>query len=353
MSTTSKPYWTEPGATGDTGCSTAEFEEIEHIVTRSSTTGREYRNACIAVGDWLLAKYGPAPRPGSRYGSESQLDALATRLHKSPSTVRKWRLVAHRWRPQQRPPVFDSPVYVSFTVLYQVALSSEQGVFDQEQFDERADLLLSLMDQAQENDVLEVTETDYLKAARKAIRPSRRPGARAEHRALTATVQQFQAHRPEVRTAVLDAVKADDDATKSVAAAYLMRRPALARAVLREDPDLVEVAAQEAAGQGTHPEAEETEPGEAVFRELVQVLGGNRPSDELLLAEWREDFARAVSRFNTFVTDWYPADKVAANADDHLLKLVAYLADDVAQWAAAITNLRTPGGLRLVESTTA
>ncbi|MFJ4329153.1 hypothetical protein ACIP3A_39420 [Streptomyces tricolor] len=242
---------------------------------------------------------------------------------------------------------------MSFTVLHQVALSNEQGVFDQDQFDERTDLLLSLMAQAQENDVLEVTETDYLKAARKAIRPSRRPGVRAEHRALTATVQQFQAHRPEVRTAVIDAVKADDDATKSVAAAYLMRRPALARAVLREDPDLVGVAAQEAAEQGTNPEAEGTEPGEAVFRELVQVLGGNRPSDELLLAEWREDFARAISRFNTFVTDWYPADKVAANADDHLLKLVTYLADDVAQWAAAITNLRKPGGLRLVESTTA
>ncbi|MFF5435147.1 hypothetical protein ACFY5K_34690 [Streptomyces griseofuscus] len=351
MSTTSTPYWTEPRVADQTGCTAAEFEEIDHIITLSSTTGRESRDARIAVGDWLLAKYGPSPKAGSRYGTESQLDELADRLHKSVHTLRKWRLVAHRWRQERRPPVFDSPVYVSFTLLHQVALSSEQGSFDQEEFDAKVQVLLDLMTQAEQNDILEITEVDYLKAVRKAIRPSRQPAARAEHKALTTTVQHFEARSPEVRTAVLDAVKADDDAAKSVAAAYLMRRPDLARAVLREDPELVEAAAREAA---THNASASHDPdgAETVFRELVQVLGGNRPSDELLLAEWREDFAKAITRINAFVTDWYPAEKVVANADDDLLKLVTYLADDVAQWAAAITNSRMPG-LRLVESTTA
>ncbi|MFD7667737.1 MULTISPECIES: hypothetical protein [Streptomyces] len=265
--------------------------------------------------------------------------------------MRRWRMVAHRWRPERRPPVFDASVFASFTLVHQVSLSSVQGVFDQAEFDAKVGVLLDLMAQAEQNNITEVTETDYLRAVRKAIRPSRQPGARVGHKALTTTVQHFEARRPEVRTAVLDAVKADEDATKTVAAAYLMQRPDLARAVLREDPELMEAAAQEAATHGTSASAG-ADRGEAVFRELLQVMGGNRPSDELRLAEWREDFAKTISRINAFVTDWYPADKVAANADDDLLKLITYLADDVAQWAAAILNSRKPG-LRLLESTTA
>ncbi|MFE8926425.1 hypothetical protein [Streptomyces rochei] len=353
MNTPSTSIWTEPHAADDAGCTPAEFEEIERIVSRGSTTGREFRATRFAVGDWLLAKFGPPAKAGSRYATEAQLDALTARLKLSPHTLRKCRLVAHRWRPEQRRPVLDSPVYVSFTTMYQVALSSGPGDFDPEQFEEKVAVLLSLMAQAEQDDVLEVTETDYLKAVRKAIPPSRRPGAQSERRAVVTAVSQFEAHQPEVREAIVGAVKSDEDATRAVAASYLAQRPALARAVLREDPDLIQAVAQEAALPAPGAEAPDAEPGEIVFRELVQVLGGNRPSDELLLAEWRQDFAQAVGRFTAFVTDWYPADKVAANADDDLLRLVAHLAEDVAQWAATITNARKPGGLRLVESTTA
>ncbi|MBT1093539.1 hypothetical protein [Streptomyces sp. Tu102] len=353
MTTPSTSFWTEPQATDEAGCTPPEFEEIERIVTRGSTTGREFRATRFAVGDWLLAKYGPPSKPGSVYATEAQLDALTARLKLSPNTLRKCRLLAHRWKPQHRQPVLDSKVYVSFTTMYQVALSSEPGAFDQEQFEEKVEVLLGLMALAEQHDVLEVTEPDYLKAMRKAIRPSRRPGAESERRAVVTAVHQFEAQQPEVREAILGAVKADEDATRAVAIGYLAQRPSLARAVMREDPDLIEAVAQEVAQHEPAAGASDAEPGEAVFRELVQVLGGARPSDELLLAEWRQDFARAISRFNAFVADWYPADKVAANADDDLLRLVTYLADDVAQWAATITNARTPGGLRLVESTTA
>ncbi|MFG2794023.1 hypothetical protein [Streptomyces sp. NPDC048419] len=353
MTTPSTSFWTEPQAADEAGCTPAEFEEIERIVTRGSTTAREFRATRFTVGDWLVAKYGPPAKPGSRYATEAQLDVLTARLEWSPHTLRKCRLLAHRWKPQQRQPVLGSKVYVSFTTLYQVALSSDPGTFDEEQFEEKVAVLLGLMDLAEQNDVLEVTEADYLKAVRKSIRPSRRPGAESERKAVVTTVHQFEARRPEVREAILGAVKADEEATRAVTAAYLVQRPALARAVLREDPDLIQATAQEAALHDPDNEAPDEKPGDAVFRELVQVLGGTRPSDELLLAEWRQDFARAVGRFNAFVTDWYPADKVAANADDDLLQLVTYLADDVAQWAATITNARKPGGLRLVESTTA
>ncbi|MEU9157805.1 hypothetical protein AB0D59_46575 [Streptomyces sp. NPDC048417] len=355
MTTPSPSIWTEPQAdtADEAGCTPAEFDEIERIVTRGSTTGREFRDTRFAVGDWLVAKYGPPGKPGSRYATEAQLDVLSARLKLSPHTLRKCRLLAHRWKPQQRQPVLDSPVHVSFTTMFQVALSSEHGEFDQEQFNEKVEVLLGLMDLAAQHDILEVTETDYLKAVRKAVPPSRRPGAQSEHKAVVTTVTQFEARQPDVRDAVLGAVKADEDATRSVAAAYLMRRPELARAVLREDPELAEAAAQEAALHTPDAEEADGESGEQVFRELVQVLGGARPSDELLLAEWRQDFARAVGRFNAFVTDWYPADKVAVNADADIVRLVTYLADDVARWAATITDSRTPGGLRLVESTTA
>lgn len=47
--------------------------------------------------------------------TEAQLDALTARLKLSPHTLCKCRLVAHRWRPEQRQPVMDSLVYVSFT----------------------------------------------------------------------------------------------------------------------------------------------------------------------------------------------------------------------------------------------
>ncbi|GAA4340820.1 hypothetical protein GCM10023086_76640 [Streptomyces venetus] len=353
MNTPSTSFWTEPQAADEAGCTPSEFEEIERIVTRGSTTGREFRATRFAVGDWLLAKFGPPAKPGSRYATEAQLDVLTARLKLSPNTLRKCRLVACRWKPQQRQPVMDSPVYVSFTTMYQVALSSGQGDFDQEQFEEKVAVLLGLMTLAEQHEILEVTETDYLKAVRKAIPPSRRPGAQSERRAVVTAVHQFEARQPEVREAIVGAVKADAEATRTVAASYLVQRPALARAVLREDPDLIQAVAQEAALPAPDAEAPDAEPGEIVFRELVQVLGGNRPSDELLLAEWRQDFARAVGRFTAFVSDWYPADKVAANADDDLLRLVTHLADDVAQWAATITNARKPGGLRLVESTTA
>ncbi|CAM5651231.1 hypothetical protein [Streptomyces griseorubiginosus] len=351
MTTPSPSFWTKPQA-DEAGCTPAEFEEIVRIVTRGSTTGREFRATRFAVGDWLVAKYGPPAKPGSRYVTEAQLDVLTARLEWSPHTLRKCRLLAHRWKPQQRQPVLDSKVYVSFTTLYQVVLGGGPGDFDQEQFAEKVAVLRGLMDLAEQNDVLEVTEADYLRAVRKAIPPSRRPGAQSERKALTTTVHQFEAHQPEVREAILGAVRADDDATRAVTAAYLVQRPALARAVLREDPELLQATAH-AAALHEADEASDEEPGEAVFRELVQVLGGTRPSDELLLAEWRQDFARAVGRFNAFVTDWYPADKVAADADDDLVRLVTYLADDVAQWAATITHARRPGGLRLVESTTA
>ncbi|MFJ6898195.1 hypothetical protein [Streptomyces hokutonensis] len=351
--TTPSPFWTEPHATDEAGCTPPEFEEIERIVNRGSTTGREFRATRFAVGDWLLAKYGPPSKPGSRYTAEAQLDVLTVRLKLSPHTLRKCRLLAYRWKPQQRQPVLDSKVYVSFTTMFQVALSSEQGAFDQVQFEEKVGVLLGLMALAEEHDILEVTETDYLKAVRKAIRPSRRPGAESERRAVITAVHQFEAHQPEVREAILGAVKADEEATRAVAVGYLAQRPALARAVLREDPDLIQAVAQEAALHNPDTGAPDADPGDAVFREFVQVLGGNRPSDELLLAEWRQDFARAIGRFNAFVADWYPADKVAVNADDDLLQLVTYLADDVAQWAASVTNARRPGGLRLVESTTA
>ncbi|MFE4698721.1 hypothetical protein ACFRIC_16805 [Streptomyces sp. NPDC056738] len=353
MTTPSTSYWTEPQTADEAGCTPSEFEEIERIVTRGTTTGRAFRATRFAVGDWLLAKFGPPAKAGSRYATEAQLDALTARLKLSPQTLRKCRLLAHRWTPQHRGPVLDSKVYVSFTTLHQVALSTEPGVFDPEQFEEKVSILQGLMALAEEHDILEVTESDYLKAVRKAIPPSRRPGIQAGRNAVVAAVNQFEANQPEVREAILGAVKADADATRTITAAYLVQRPELARAVLREDPDLIPAAAQEAAHQAAGGDALEAEPGEAVFRELVQVLGGNRPSEELLLAEWRQDFARAVGRFNAFVTDWYPADRVIASADDDLLRLVAFLADDVAQWAAAITNARKPGGLRLVESTTA
>jgi hypothetical protein len=278
MTTPSTSYWTEPQAADEAGCTLAEFEEIERIVTRSSTTGREFRAARFAAGDWTLAKFGPPPKTGSRYGTEAQLDALAARLRLSPHTLRKCRLVAHRWRPPQRQPVLDSPVYASFTTMYQVALSSDPGVFDQEQFKERAGILLELMAEAEKRGVLEVTETDYLKAIRKALPPSRRPGAESERKAVVTTVHQFEARQPEVRTAILDAVKADQEATRTVAAAYLMRRPELARAVLREDPDLIQAAAQEAAAPRPDADTADTEPGEAILRELVQVLGGGWPN---------------------------------------------------------------------------
>jgi hypothetical protein len=243
-------------------------------------------------------------------------------------------------------------VYVSFSLLYQVAQSAEHGTFDQESFDERVEVLLGLMAEAEKNGVLEVTETAYLKAVRKALKPSRLVAQTAD-KALTTTVQQFEARRPEVRSAVLDAVKADEDATRAVAAAYLLHRPQLARAVLREDPDLIEAAASEAAAAqdptSTSPDAETDE---HIFRELVQVLGAAKPSDDLLLAEWREDFTKAINRLSAFVTDWYPADVVAARADDDLIKLVDYLAHEVTQWAQTITTARKPG-LRLVGSTTA
>ncbi|MFK4071883.1 hypothetical protein [Streptomyces sp. NPDC029674] len=352
MTTPSTSYWTEPQSTDEAGCTPAEFAEIERLFTRSTATGREFRDARLSAADWTLAKYGPPPKAGSRYGSDAQLDALATRLKLSVHTLRKCRLVAHRWKPSQRQPVLDSPVYVSFTTMYQVALSSEPGTFDQEQFEEKVGVLLSLMGEAEHSGILEVTEADYLKAIRKAIPPSRRPGAEAERKAVVTTVHQFEARQPEVREAILDAVKADPDATKTVAATYLMQRPSLARAVLREAPELAEAAAQAAAAHESSTGPDHGEPGDDVFRELVQVLGGDQPSDDLLLAEWREDFARVINRFSAFVTDWYPADKVTANADENLLKLVTYLADDVAKWSTAITTARGPG-LRLVESTTA
>ncbi|MER7983413.1 hypothetical protein [Streptomyces sp. NPDC095817] len=353
MTTPSTPFWTGSQSDDEAGCTPPEFEEIESIVARGSTTGREFRATRFAVGDWLLVKYGPPATAGSRYATETQLDALSARLKLSPPTLRKCRMVAHRWTPQLRSPVLESRVYISFTTLHQIALSTEPGAFDREQFEEKIGILWGLMALAEEHGILEVTESDYLKAVRKAVPPSRRPGAQAERKAVTTAVNQFEANQPEVREAILGAVRADTDATRAITAAYLVQRPALARAVLREDPDLIPAAALEAAHQDSGSGDPEGEPGDAVFRELVQVLGGSRPSEELLLAEWRQDFASAVGRFNAFVTDWYPADKVAANADDDLLRLVTFLADDVAQWAATITNARKPGGLRLVESSSA
>lgn len=351
MPTTPTSYWTEPRTVDETGCTAAEFEEIEQIVTRASTSGRGFRAARLAAGDWILSKYGPPAKAGSRHGVEAELGALAGQLKLSLHTLYKCRLVAMRWRPELRSPVLASPVYVSFTTLFQVALSSSHNTFDQELFEERIAVLQALIIAAEQNDVLEVTENDYLQALRKAIPPSRRPGAQSERKAVTSTVHQFEARQPEVREAILGAVKADQEATRTVAAAYLLQRPALARAVLREDPELVEAAAHEALtqDQSTAPDAE---PGEDVFRELVQVLGAGRPSDDLLLAEWREDFTRTVRRFNTFITDWYPADAVTAKADDDLVRLVTYLAEDVDQWATTIIDSRKPG-LRLLESTTA
>ncbi len=94
--------------------------------------------------------------------------------------------------------------------MYQVALSSGPGGFDQEQFDEKAAVLLGLMARAEQHDILEVTETDYLKAVRKTI-PLRRPGAQSERKAVVAAVNQFEAHQPEVHEAIFGAVKSDED----------------------------------------------------------------------------------------------------------------------------------------------
>lgn len=351
MTTPSPSFWTEPQAASEAGCTPVELQEVAEIVSRGWTTSREFRAARFELGDWLVAKYGPTPKTGARSGNETHIDALARRLKRSSQTLRKARTTAERWRDEQRQRVLASPVDVSFTVMHLVTLGNgTRGDFDHDLFDQRVDLLLDTMAAAEENDVLEVTEADYLKAVRKAAPPSRRPGAQTERKAIVSTLQQFEAHQPEARTAVLSAVKADEEATRTVAAAYLMRRPELARAVLREDPDLAEAAAHEAAADPAS--RSDAEPGEDVFRELVQILGAGRPSDDLLLAEWREDFTKIVNRFSTCVTEWFPADTVAAKADDDLVKVVTYLADEVAQWAQTIISSRKPG-LRLVESTTA
>ncbi|GAA1333534.1 hypothetical protein GCM10009647_074760 [Streptomyces sanglieri] len=347
----SESHWDEPQAsTRETGCTDAEMEEINALLDASFTTGREFRAGMFAVGDWLNKKFGPLGRQGNRVGADSLLEALAAAVGRSPQTLRKWRMTACRWRPEQRDKVLSSPVYAPFTVMHHVALNDgKPGEFDQERFDAKVEILLQVMNCAQDQQLWEVTETDYLKAVRKAIPPSRQAGAQAANRALAATAHHFEARRPETRAAVLDLVRADEDATRAIAASYLMQRPGLARAVLREDPELAESAAQEAAGRASD---ESSGTVEDTFNELVQVLGGGQPSDDLLLAEWREDFARVLGRFRSMVTTWYPAETVTAKADDNLLALVAHLQGDVDQWARAITESRKPG-LRLVESTTA
>ncbi|MET9373950.1 hypothetical protein ABZX98_07345 [Streptomyces sp. NPDC002992] len=350
MPTSPSSFWTPPAE--DTGCTPEEYAQLEQLVAQASTNGREFREGRFAVGDWLVEKFGPPSNHGPRKRVEAQLESLSERLGLSPTTLRKCRLLAHRWRPEQRDPILASPVYVSFTVMYQVALSSEQGVFDREVFETRVGVLREVMAEASKRNRQEVTEPDYLKAVRKALPPSRRPGAASERKAVVTTVHQFEARQPEVRAAVLEAVRSDTDAARSIAASYFMQRPALARAVIREDPDLAELAAQEASQRRQAGQGPEVDPAQEMLHELVQILGGGQPNEDLLLAEWRADFTRAIDRFSNFVTSWYPADVVTSRADEDVVQLVSYLADEVATWAKTITDSRKPG-LRLVGSTTA
>ncbi|MGW2393910.1 hypothetical protein ACWCYK_31130 [Streptomyces lydicamycinicus] len=332
----------------DTGLTAEELEDLQRIVSDGQVNRRTFRASRFQVGDTLVAKLGP-PVVGKGTNSDV-LEVIAKELHLTPGTLRRCRMMAHRWRPHQRQPVLDHQVYVPVTVMHLVALGDSATTgFDQEAFDRKVRILLDAMAAAAAAEVLEVTETDYLKALRKAPSPSRQPGAQSEHKAVVSTVHQFQAQRPEARAAILGAVKADEEAKRSIAAAYLMERPALARAVLREEPDLATLAAQEVREAGQKLSREDQDA--ATLHELVQVLGGDKPSDELLLAEWHEDFANALTRFSRFIHDWYPADTVADKADEDLIQVITHLSRDVAKWAATITDSRKPG-LRLVGSQT-
>jgi hypothetical protein len=335
--------WTEPAALAPASCTAEQLLEFEELASASATDARAFRASRIAMGDWLNARFGP---PGTRptHRGEESIAELAQHAGLSTATLQRCRRVAHRWRGAARARVLESPVYVPFSVLL-IAGQSSTDAFDEEEFHRRAEVLFRAMSDAEAGGVLEVTEPMLLRALKQnAETVDRAPRKSAS---IAKAVHHFTQGEPQAREQIINAVRDDTDAQRSVAAAYLMSRPALARAVLREEPELAALAAQEARQTG-QPAAD---PDVAVLHELVQVLGATVPDDELTLAEWREDFARALGRFNQFVHDWYPADAVTQRADEALADLVARLAHDVTAWAADITAAHSPG-LRLVGRTT-
>ncbi|MFF3699053.1 hypothetical protein [Streptomyces sp. NPDC002221] len=344
----STSVWTEPAVLTATGCTDIQLAEFDQLAAASTTNGREFRASRVAVGDFLNALFGAPGNSGARaLAVDAHVRALAERRHLAPWTLRKARMVAHRWQGDLREKVLGSPVYVSFSVLHLAAQGdSAAGDFDPELFARKSQALLTAMQEAEAANVFEVSETDFLKALRKAPGASRKADVQRQRRAITETVHGFENRHPEARAAVLGAVKADRDATRAIAASYLMERPALARAVLREEPELAAVAAAERAPHPDNAGVREQEDA-TMLHELVQVLGGGKPSDDLLLAEWREDFAQALGRFSSFISSWYPADEVTEKADDDLVKVVEFLSRDVSEWAMAISESRKPG-LRLV-----
>ncbi|NGO75202.1 hypothetical protein G6045_05815 [Streptomyces sp. YC504] len=341
--------WTEPAAIADTGCTEEELQEFGRLALRSTSNGRDFRASRFEVGGWLNAKFGPPSRSGARNPhAEEHLTALAEHQKLSLRTLHRCRMVEHRWAPELRQQVFDSCVYVSFSVMLLVAQGEgASAVFDPAVFAHKSTVLLRVMKELEQAGVLEATESDFLKALRADPLPGRTLETPRQSKAVTQVVHQFASHQPEARAAVLDAVRSDTEAKRSIAASYLLERPALARAVLREEPELAELAAQQAAVQHRDGSESTSEAEQATFHEFVQVLGGAKPSDDLLLAEWREDFATALGRFSKFVSSWYPAESVVDKADDELLTLIAYLAQDVTAWAQNISDARKPG-LRLV-----
>ncbi|MEV0992652.1 hypothetical protein [Streptomyces sp. NPDC049949] len=343
----SDDFWTEPDVPSRSGCTPTELVEIRSLTSTSLTSAVESRRMRFVVGDWLLAKYGKAGLASK--DNLPQIAALAEELGLSVTRLSRSRLVACRWQGEARRRVLDSPVFVCFTVLYLAAAGTVRtpGEAADLEFGRRAGALFTAMDAVQAGGVMEVTEPVYLKAVAQAQVPSRQPGAEASQRAAARTLLAYE-NQPEVREAVLEKVKADADAQRAIAASYVMSRPGLARAVLREDPDLAEVAARQTAQarpDGENPSGHDLD----ALHDLVQLMGQPAPSPELELCEWREDFSHALTRLQKFFAEWYPAAVVGDRIDEHLAHTVAALHSDVADWASTITTMRG-SGLRLVGS---
>ncbi|MFE3584143.1 hypothetical protein [Streptomyces vinaceus] len=343
----SEDFWTEPDAPSRSGCTPAELDEIRTLTSTSITSAVEARRMRFVVGDWLHAKYGTAGLASK--DNLPQIAALAEELGLSVARLSRSRLVACRWQGEVRQRVLNSPVFVCFTVLYIAASGTVRttGEAADQEFGRRAEALFTAMEAAQASGIMEVTEPVYLKAVAQAQVPSRQPGAEASQRAAARTLLAYE-NQPEVREAVLEKVKADSEAQRAVAASYVMSRPGLARAVLREDPDLAEVAARQTAQArpaGESPGGHDLD----TLHDLVQLMGHPAPSPELELCEWREDFSHALARLQKFFAEWYPAAVVGDRVDEHLVHEVATLQTDVAHWASTIATMRG-SGLRLVGS---
>ncbi|MEW2412630.1 hypothetical protein AB0953_02700 [Streptomyces sp. NPDC046866] len=346
-----EPFWTANPA-DDTGCTDAELEEIQALLAREQGGAREARAAFFDLGDWLLEKYGP-PESGKRDRNDEKLSALADRKGVDVFTLQKRRQAAYRWsgvHAEARVKVLQHPVFAAQAVmLAAVRVDGHKDLVDISMCEPKINWLLRVLDIAHSAGRREITEAHFLRSLGKEVRPSHQPGVQNAKRVVNRAVKQY-AERPEVRAAVLESVKADEEARRAVVAAYVLDRPALAQAVIREDPELAQVASEEFAARqdnGTPASDGPNYETRALLQEIVEGLGGGKPSPATELAGWQNDFVQAITRVRTLVESSYPAQVVIAKSDHDLIDVIESVAEDFNTWVQAITESRKPG-LRVV-----